>query len=294
MSGEILLYSLILLMVGFWSGNYIAGKLALRDFPPLLLISLRLFFAGLMILPIYWRERWRSPEQARVSWSDWPALLSLGILGLSLNQVLFVVGLSLTSVAHSALIVGLIPIMVLLLATLLGQEHITLRKTAGMIVALAGVAILKVFEGRQQGGPTWLGDCIIFLSTLTFSIFTVFGKRATKRYSAVVVNTFGYVGGGLTLLPVILWGFARFPYGQVRPLSWACLLYMALFPSVLAYLIYYYALKRIPASRVSAFSYLQPVLAMTMGVFILGERVTGSLLLGGTVIFSGVYLTERG
>lgn len=294
MNGEVLLYPLILLMVGFWSGNYIVGKIALREFPPLLLISLRLAFAGVMILPLYWRERWREPERTRVSWSDWPALLTLGIMGLSLNQLLFVVGLSRTSVAHSALIVGLIPIMVLLLAAMLKQEHLTFRKTMGMGIALAGVGILKAFEVRQEGGPTWLGDLYIFLSTLTFATFTVFGKRATKRYSAVTVNTFGYVGGGVTLLPVIFWGFSGFSYARVSTMAWASLLYMAIFPSVVAYLIYYYALKRIPASRVSAFSYLQPVLAMAMGVMILGERVTGSLLLGGTVIFSGVYLTERG
>ena len=68
---------------------------------------------------------------------------------------------------------------------------------------------------------------------------------------------------------------------------------MALFPSVICYLIYYYALTYIPASRVAAFNYLQPVLATLMAVIALGERVTWPLVAGGAVIFSGVYLTER-
>jgi len=293
LNGEFLLYALILLMVGFWSGNYIVGKLALREFPAILLVGLRLLFAGVMILPLYWMEQKQSPA-ARVPRREWPALLSLGILGVSLNQFFFVVGLSRTSVAHSALIVGLIPILVLLLASALKQEHITFRKASGMGVALAGVGILKAFEVHHEGGPTWQGDFCIFLSTLAFALFTVFGKRLAQRYSAVTVNTFGYVGGALMLLPITLWDSAGFSYQHVTLLGWACVLYMALFPSVLAYLIYYHALKSIPASRVSAFSYLQPVLAMAMGVVILGERITGPLLVGGTVIFSGVYLTERG
>jgi drug/metabolite transporter (DMT)-like permease len=69
---------------------------------------------------------------------------------------------------------------------------------------------------------------------------------------------------------------------------------MAVFPSVVWYLIYYYALTRVPASRVSAFSYLQPPLAAAMGVLFLGEHITTPLVAGGTVIFTGVVLTERG
>jgi drug/metabolite transporter (DMT)-like permease len=289
---EALLYSLILLMVVFWSGNYIVGKVALREFPPLLLIGWRLLLAGFLILPLYWLQ---GRQQKRpVPWREWPALLCLGLFGVSLNQLLFVVGLSRTSVAHSALIVGLGPLLVLLLAAAIKQEHLTARKATGMAVALAGVCILKAFESHHEGGPTWVGDICVFLSQLAFALFTVFGKRVTNRHSAVTVNTFGYVGGALALLPVTLWGFSGFSYARVSTAGWASVFYMALFPSVLAYLIYYHALKFVPASRISAFSYLQPVLATAMGVVLLGERITGSLLVGGTVIFSGVYLTERG
>ena len=77
-------------------------------------------------------------------------------------------------------------------------------------------------------------------------------------------------------------------------MAWLCLLFMALFPSTICYLIYSYALTHIPASRVAAFSYIQPVLATMLAVVMLGERVTLPLVAGGAVIFSGVYLTERG
>jgi drug/metabolite transporter (DMT)-like permease len=69
---------------------------------------------------------------------------------------------------------------------------------------------------------------------------------------------------------------------------------MAIFPSVVSYLIYYWALGHISASRVAAFSYLQPALATTMAVLALGERVSPAMVAGGAVIFSGVYITERG
>jgi drug/metabolite transporter (DMT)-like permease len=69
---------------------------------------------------------------------------------------------------------------------------------------------------------------------------------------------------------------------------------MAIFPSVLGYLIYCYALTKMPASRVSAFSYLQPLLATILAVPMLGEPVSGSLAGGGALILAGVYVTERG
>jgi drug/metabolite transporter (DMT)-like permease len=81
---------------------------------------------------------------------------------------------------------------------------------------------------------------------------------------------------------------------HISTAAWLSMLYMALCSSVLAYLIYYYALAQISASRVSAFSYLQPVFATAMGVAILGERLDASVMAGGVVILCGVWLAERG
>lgn len=285
------LYGLIALMICFWSANFIVGKVALRSFPPLLLAGLRVTLAGLFVWPLYcWQGRRKSDRWER---EDLPALIWLGLFGVALNQLLFVTGLSRTSVGHSAFIMGMTPILVLLIAASMKLERITARKVIGMCVALAGVAILKAFE-HKDSGPTWFGDAATFLSALSFALFTVFGKRATLRHKSITVNAFAYIGGAVALSPVTLWQSWRFPFAQVATSGWASLVYMALFPSVLAYLIYYHALEFIPASRVSAFSYLQPLLATSMAVALLDEVVTLPLVAGGAVIFSGVYLAERG
>ena len=212
------------------------------------------------------------------------------------NQVFFLMGLSRTSVGHSAFVIATTPIQVLLLAALMKQEHLTARKLLGMGVALSGVVLLNLLPNpaRQSGsGPTLLGDVLVFLAGLTFAVYTVFGKQVSRRHSAITVNTFGYVCGGLALAPLTLWQSRGFEYTRVTSSGWISLFYMALFPSVVCYLIYYYALQRIPASRVSAFSYLQPALATGMAALALGEAITLPVMAGGAVIFSGVYLTER-
>ncbi len=292
MNGTVVLYALIFLMIVFWSGNYIVGKIALREFSPLLLASLRIGFAGLFMLPFYaWENRDRAARWTR---RDVPLLLSMGVFGVTLNQVFFVLGLSRTSVAHAAIIIGLTPMLVLLFACIRGMEQMTTRKAVGMAIALAGVAVLKVFEPANAAGATWMGDFFTFLAALFFAIFTVAGKSVTERFSSVTVNTFAYVGGAVALLPIVLWEGSRHALAHISAAAWLSMLYMALFSSVLAYLIYYFALARISASRVSAFSYLQPVFATAMGVAILGEHLGASVIAGGLVILCGVWLAERG
>jgi drug/metabolite transporter (DMT)-like permease len=215
-------------------------------------------------------------------------------LGVTLNQVFFIAGLSRTSVAHAAIIIGLTPMQVLVIAWLRGQERITARKAAGMAIALAGVAVLKAFEPAAGNGATVLGDFVVLLGGLCFALFTVFGKEVTAQYSTITMNTYAYVGGGLALLPLTLWEAARAPLAHVSAGAWVAAVYMALFPSVLAYLIYYHALAHMTATRVSAFSYLQPVFASIMGVAILGESLAAPVVAGGAVILGGVYLAERG
>jgi drug/metabolite transporter (DMT)-like permease len=288
-----LLYLLIAAMVFFWSANYIVGKIALREFPPLLLVGLRILFAGLFMLPVY------ATQTGRASWRkrDVPLLIYLGMFGVTLNQLFFVVGLSMTSVAHSALIIAMTPIFVLAIAALIKQERLTWRKAAGMLIAFAGVGILNAIPppaGPPSSQPSVLGDVFVTLAALTFALFTVMGKQVSLRHSSVTVNTFAYVGGALALIPVVIWQGRNFSYGMVSLTAWSSVLYMALFPSMICYLIYYHALAHISASRVSAFSYLQPVVAMLLAALTLGERITLPLLAGGAVIFSGVLITERG
>jgi drug/metabolite transporter (DMT)-like permease len=283
-------------MVAFWSGNYIAGKIALRELSPLFLAGLRIGLAGVTMLPLYAWERVRKRDRSLTvaARHDVVRLLLLGLLGVTLNQFFFIVGLSRTSVAHAAILIGLTPIQVLIIAGVRGQERITARKAVGMAVALAGVAVLKAFEPAAGAGATWLGDFFIFLTGLCFALFTVFGKEVTREYSTITMNTYAYVGGAVALLPLALWEAAHQPLAHVSAGAWLAAIYMALFPSVIAYLIYYHALAHMAASRVSAFSYLQPVFATIMGVVLLGESLGAPVIAGGAVILAGVYLAERG
>lgn len=284
------LYGLISIMVLSWSLNYIIGKIALREFPALLLSGVRTTMAGIFMLPVYYLNR-KGREEV-VGTSDRWVLIALSLLGVVLNQVLFVLGLSRTSVAHASILAGSSPIIVLVISSFSGQERITARKLAGMAIAVLGVGVLQSAPSNGSG-PTLLGDTLILLGSTAFALFTVIGKRFTHAFSTVTVNTYAYVGGALMLLPMTLWQSAGFGFSHVSLAAWMSVLFMAAFPSVICYLIYYYVLKYIPASRASAFSYLQPVIATLVAIPVLGEHVTTLLVGGGALTLTGVYVTER-
>jgi drug/metabolite transporter (DMT)-like permease len=279
-------------MTTWWSLNYIVAKFALREFPALLASGIRMMFAGLIMMAIYW---WRRSSGDIPAWgrADVTRLMLLGMIGVGLNQFFFVLGISMTTVSHAAIMIGLTPIMVLVFASSTGMEKLTGMKLLGMFTAFAGVAVLQ-FSSSKSDGATLLGDALVFFASLTFAVYTVRGKRETSKVGGVVVNTFAYVGTALAMLPVTIGYSLEFEYANVTWVGWASLLYMAVFPSVICYSIYYYALTHVPASRVSAFSYLQPLLATTMAIPLLAEHPTKSLAAGGVLVLTGVFLAERG
>jgi drug/metabolite transporter (DMT)-like permease len=295
-----LLAVLISVMVLSWAFNFIFGKLALRHFDPLTLAAFRVELAALVMVGVYlamparWHTQFAWGEgQTRFDRHDLWKFVQLGILGVVLNQMLFTVGLNYTTVGHSALIVGMGPINVLLLARLMGLEAVTARKLAGMGLAFAGVAVLVAERGFSLQAGTWLGDLIMFSGSLAFCFYTVIGKKVAARYDSVAMNLYTYVIAAILVLPVAIWCGARLDWAAVGWEGWLGLAYMSVFASVVAYLIYYWALRHMAASRLAAFSYLMPLLATVLGILLLGERITANLLVGGALVLVGVWLTER-
>lgn len=287
------LYALVSFMTLVWGLNYIAAKIVLRSFPALLVAPLRAALAAVMLLPVYYlsqrtrksNDHWEPRELATIA--------ILGVFGITLNQMLFVMGMGRTSVAHAALLIATNPLIVLVLAALRGQERLTARKLGGVATAIAGIAVLQFGPGRTLHGATPLGDLLVFLGTFTFSLYTVFGKEVTARHDSVTVNTFGYIAGALAGAPILVYHMRGFDFARVSTESWWALAFMAVLSSVVCYLIFYYALNHMPASRVAAFSYVQPVIASVAGLVMLNEPITAAIATGGLLVLSGVWITGR-
>jgi drug/metabolite transporter (DMT)-like permease len=285
------LYGLLALLLLLWSSNFIFAKFALREISVPMAIGLRYVFSAACMLPIVALGPRDATWQTR-AWNlkDTTALLGVGLLGLVGNQVLFLIGLSMTSVAHAGVITALSPVLVLVGAVTIGIERITPWRIAGLVMAGCGVVVLGFSRGAT-GGATRAGDAVMLASVVVFAAFNLLGKPLAERFGSLKMNAFAYAGAGVLALPVVVrnWSHAA----HASPLAWIGVVYMAVGSSVLGYLIYGHALRHLPASRVAVVVYLQPLLASGLAVVILGERPGAGFLPAAALVLSGVYTVER-
>lgn len=281
-------------MTLIWSGNFIIGKIALREFPALSLTTLRVVLSAVILWPLF-LARMTEGEASRL-WQERKKLFWLAVFGVTLNQFFFVTGLKNTSAAHASIIISLTPVLVLIVARLHGLERFTALKLVGLCICMVGVTMLTLARSPQMLGTpaSVVGDATVAASSLSFAYFAVMGKEITARLNSVTLNTAAFSIGALTLLPVAgpeIWGGGLAGHSLK---AWLALAYMSVCASVIGYLIFYWALRQIAATRVTTLSYIQPVLVAVMGFFWLGERLTLAEVAGAAVILTGVALTERG
>lgn len=282
---------LMLVTTFCWASNIVAGKEALQGFGSLALAQLRMSLAALFYGALF--LSWRGRPRLHLTRRQWLFLGLMGFTGITLNQICFLGGLARTSVTHTGLIQAVGPIMVLLLAAFIGREVLTLQNCVGMAIAFAGVAVLLTGKSSSQNGAHWSGDVILLAAGASFAVYTILMKDVASDYDALTLSMLVFGLGAMLLLPFCLGSLARAEWRQVPFHAWAGLAYMVVFGSVVAYLIYTFALSILSASKAAAFAYLQPVMAVALGVWLLGERVTAGEFAGGALILLGVYLTER-
>ena len=286
-----------------WAINYVAAKIALRHIDPFTFASFRLVLAAVFILVIY-LFCLRLPAFAdaararRIGWTrhDLWIFLYLGFFGVTINQFCFTVGMRYTSVIHSAIISSLSPIYTLILAVLFRLESATLRKVLGMFIAFAGVVLMSAGAGISRHSPSLLGDTITLTGSVGFAMYVVLGKRVAARYDPLTMSTFNSLFGAVFVLPIAIHRailIGSFDHWRAIPWSvWACMVYMALFSSAIAYVLYYWALRYLEATQLATFTYLLPVAATALGIIFLGERGSWLELLGALFALAAVYYVE--
>jgi drug/metabolite transporter (DMT)-like permease len=290
------------IMVVSWPFNLILGKVAMRYFPAMAVVSLRITIAAMLMLPIYWFTRSRrsfvTGSKKGLDTGDLRTFVLLALLGVVINQGCFILGLNYTTVGHSALIIGMAPISILVLAWTQGLEVVTRRKIAGMAMAFTGVTVLAVEKGLHLHSGTLVGDLLTLCASAGFALYTVIAKKVAWKYDSITVNTLNYLLSAILMLPIAIYELVLIDrsngWNRIEWKGWVGVAYMGIFGSVIAFLIYTWALRYIAASRMGAVSYTHPIVSTTLGVLWLGEVITRNLVIGGTLILLGIYLIQSG
>jgi len=282
---------LLVLVVFIWGANFIVMKAAFRELPPLAFNAVRMSVAALVMGGL-WLARERERTMPR---SDWLKLWGAGLLGNALYQILFVIGLDLTTSAASSLLIGTIPVWTALFARALGWEKISKKTWLGISLAFVGVALVTL-GGSSLGGmakDSLVGNGLTLLAAACWAGYSVLSKELLERYSALRVSAVGLLLGvpGLWLFAVA--DIQRLDWRVVSLGGWGSLLYASCLSIALAYIIWSYGIQKLGAARTAVFNNLVPVVTFALAALILREPITLVQVLGGAIVLTGVWQAAK-
>lgn len=272
------------------AGIYLLGKPATVEFPVLALGILRFSVAGVGFLLLV---RMRGYDLRTPFRKDRAAFLLGGLLGVFMNQVVFLWGLKLTLPSHAALLYALTPTVVLILGWLRGVERPSPRKFLGIALAFAGVLVL--FLGRHGGAlpPQWLlGDVLVLLAVLSWAGYTVISSSLVKKYGSELTTALTIFVGFILFLPLGCLGFLNFHPAQISTAAWIGAAYLGVVGSIVMYLLWFHALSLREPSRVAIAANGQPILTALAGWAFFGQAVTPMFGLGAAMVIAGVITSQ--
>ncbi|WP_369998710.1 DMT family transporter [Winogradskyella sp.] len=271
--------------------NYTIAKTVMNEnyIKPFGFVLLRV--AGATLL--FWLMSLFLPKQ-KIDRKDFIKFFVAAVFGVVVNMLFFFKGLEFTSPIHASSIMIIVPIVILVLSAIFLNEKITPLKITGVVLGLIGALILTLYgKSARAGDNVPLGNLLIFLNAISYSIYVILIKKLTAKYHPFTFIKWLFLFGLIMLIP--------FGYNDLQDVKWQTftpyttfsVLFVIIGATFGTYLFNPLALNKLKASTVGIFIYLQPVIAglfaLAMGVdFIDSLKITAMV-----VIFLGVYLVSK-
>ncbi len=283
-------YLIMLLPIIFWAFAFPFIKIGLKELSPINLTILRLFTTcGVFLVFLVAFPKTFSPIQKK----DILPIFLLGFFGLVVYHLGLNYGELYISPSVASLIIATIPVFTVIFATLLLKEKVTKKIAIGIPMSLSGVMIISLTG--TSGNPfevTYLSAALaVLISALVGAGYTIAGKKLLQRYSALSLTVYAFLFGSLGLLPFLSSSLIT----EATSLSWnglGAVLFLALFPTVIGYILWYVALEIKTASEISVFLYFIPVLSTIISYFLFQEPVTWLFILGGVIVIAGLIIVN--
>ena len=283
-----LVYAALCGQVLLSAGTYLAARRAMQEVAPLNLVLWRFalsstVFAVLLLL---------TPGPALPPPGTRLRVLLLGLVAGPVNQGMFFVGLKGSSPAHASLLYALTPAGVYLYLLARGREGMSRRRGLGLLLAFGGVAVLLLGKGLTASLGPMVGDLLILCAVAAWVLYTAEGKPLSERFGPLRATAWTLVAAGAWSGCLAPWTLSVPEMTRASAPVWACLAYLGVLTSVVSYLLWYYALSRLEASRVAVFSNLQPLVTALMAWALLGDVLPWEWGLGAVLVLAGVRVTQ--
>jgi drug/metabolite transporter (DMT)-like permease len=263
--------------------RYVAGAI-----DPIALGAFRFGIGFFLLLPIA-LLRGGTPWPAR---RDWPATFGLGLLFFALFPLLFNASLRYTTAARGALALSALPLLTMAVAGILGVEPFTRRKTAGVLVAMAGVGV-ALLSGLHTAPPeAWRGDLLMLCAALCMAFYSVGSRSVIRRSGPLTFTSMAMAVGALCLAAIAWQGGSFAPAARFGTAQWLAIAYLGIFGGAIGFFLWAFALGRTTPTRVAISVTVNPVAAALVGATLLGEPVRWNLVVGLAGVLVGIVIAS--
>ena len=271
-----------------YAASFPVAKIVMGEIPSTVLVIMRVI--GAIIL--FWSSSIFINE--KVEKKDFLRLFTLSICGVAVNQSLFLKGLHLTSPIDAAIMMITTPILVLIIASLIIKEKITMLKFSGIIIGFSGAAYL-IYQNLNgvHKESSFLGDLFVFINAVSWGTFLVLVKPLMQKYHTITILKWTFLFGFPLVLPFGIADAISFDWQNLPVKIILFAGFVVVFTTFAAYLLNTLALKELSPSIVSAYIYLQPFLTALITIYIFkNDELTWGKATSALLIFIGVYLVS--
>lgn len=283
---------LMVLVITIWAVNLTSIKIGLSELAPHAFNGLRLGAASAVYLAVLAL----AGRSLRVARGEIVPVVTLGILGITAYQLVFIHGISLTTATAAAMINSLAPIFTAILSTKFFGERLSRWNWLGILISFAGFVLLIA---RQNGGPdrtdrSLEGAIFILLANILWALYTVVMKPAVARIDPLRLAGLSTIAGTLLYLPFAAADLTRIPWRSLTPRAWGSVAFSGLMAIVLCFFLWSVSVRKVGSARTGVYGFLTPVIASAVAVAVLGETLGLSEFGAAFVILFGVWLSRSG
>ena len=249
------------------------------------MVFYRFFFALLALLPLL------ATHRPGLNAREWGTMLFASFLGIPLQFLIQFRGLQLTTVSHASLMVGTMPVILAIGATLFSRERLPALGWGAIAVSSAGAALIALSHaGHAVGGdPTFRGDLYVVLSLVIALFWILLNKQLMERHSPIVVTAYGLAAGTLMLAIYVPFAYGLPPVHNVSLRAWLALAASGVLCTATTTLLWNWGMTQVPASQAGVLLNMEPLIGSLLGVIILHERLGAWAYVGGALILTAAF-----
>lgn len=277
----------MLVVVALWGVSFISIKVAVSEIPPTIMALIRFTIASILL----WLIQRRVEPDAKISGRDIPKVGIGGIFGITLYFYFQNIGVKLSTVVNASLITAVVPIIAVILDVLFYQGKASLLKILAIVMTIAGTYLSVTVNGEISfDSSNFMGNMYMLAAMLSWALYTLVNKSLQEKYSGVLLTTYQMIIGTLFLVPLSISEFSDWSGFSIR--VFLHVMFLAICCSVVCYLLYMYALRRLGVVITTVYLNLVPVVGVVSGCIILDETILPAQLIGGIITIMAIIIVN--